>query len=119
MTAFCHGIYLPQKFGTDMRNNALAARARLGTISREDAWAQYNSPRTIEADLLEYFKRRLGLTDLDYERLMSAPTRSWTEYPTYKQRFERMRPLFAVLARANLVPMSFYLKYCFPVRDHA
>lgn len=119
MTAFCHGIYLPDKFGTDMRNNALAARARLGTISREEAWARYNSPRTIEADLLDYFKRRLGLTDADYERLMSAPTRSWTEYPTYKQRFERLRPLFAVLARANLVPMSFYLKYCFPVRDRA
>ena len=113
ITAFCHGIYLPEKFGADMRNNSLAARARMGTMSREDAWAEYNTPRTIEEDLLEYFKKRLGLTDAEYDGVMHAPPRAWTDYPTYKRRFERMRPLFAVLARANLVPMSFYLKYCF------
>ena len=117
MTAFFHGIYLPQKFGADMRNNSLAARARMGTMSRQEAWAEYNSPRTIEEDLLEYFKKRLGLSDEEYERVMREPPRAWTEYPTYKRRFERLRPLFAILARANLVPMSFYLKYCFPVRE--
>lgn len=115
MTAFFHGIYLPQKFGADMRNNSLAARARMGTMSREDAWAEYNSPRVVEEELLEYFRKRLGLTDAEYERVMHAPPRTWAEFPTYKRRFERLRPLFAVLARANLVPMSFYLKYCFPV----
>ena len=117
MTAFCHGIYLPEKFGADMRNNSLAARARMGTMSREAAWAEYNTPRTVEDDLLEYFKKRLGLTDAEYESVMRAAPHAWTEYPTSKRRFERLRPLFAVLARANLVPMSFYLKYCFPVRD--
>ena len=117
MTAFCHGIYLPEKFGADMRNNSLAARARMGTMSREAAWAEYNTPRTVEDDLLEYFKKRLGLTDAEYEGVMHSPPRNWTEYPTYKRRFERLRPMFAVLARANLVPTSFYLKYCFPVRD--
>ena len=45
---------------------------------------------------------------------MSEPPKSWHDYPTYKKRFERLRPLFAMLAKANLVPMSFYLKYCFP-----
>ena len=39
----------------------------------------------------------------------------WTDYPTYKTRFERLRSLFRLLADANLVPRSFYLKYCFPV----
>ena len=41
--------------------------------------------------------------------------KSWTEYPTYKKMFENFRPIFYLLAKANLVPMSFYLKYCFPV----
>lgn len=50
---------------------------------------------------------------------MSSPPKSWTEYPTYKRRFERLRPLFRALAAADLVPMSFYLKYCFPVTDPA
>ena len=117
MTAYLHGIYLPQKFNTDMRNNTLAARARLGTISRETAWAEYNTPPTVEEELLEYFKKRLRLTDEEYDSVMGSPPRSWHEFPTYKKRFERLRPLFGALARANLVPMSFYLKYCFPARD--
>ena len=117
MTAFFHGIYLPQKFGADMRNNTLAARARMATMSREEAWAEYNTPPTVEEELLEYFKKRLGLTDEEYERVMAAPPRSWWEFPTYKKRFERLRPLFGLLAKANLVPKSFYLKYCFPARD--
>jgi hypothetical protein len=114
MTAFYHGIYLPQKFGTDMRNNALAARARMGTMTREAAWAAYNTQPTVEDDLLEYFKKRLRLTDAEYGRIMAEKPRNWTEFPTYKRRFERLRPLFRVMAHTNLVPMSFYLKYCFP-----
>jgi N-acetyl sugar amidotransferase len=117
MAAFLHGIYLPQKFHTDMRNNALSARVRMGTMTREAAWAEYNTPPVVEEELLEYFQKRLRLSPEEYARIMSEPPRSWWEFPTYKRRFERLRPLFAVLARANLVPMSFYLKYCFPTRD--
>jgi N-acetyl sugar amidotransferase len=108
MTAFYHSVYLPQKFGTDMRNNTLA------TLARTEAWTQYNTPPLIEEDLIPYFKKRLRLANDEYDRIMSEPPRSWHEFPTYKKRFERLRPLFAILARANLVPTSFYLKYCFP-----
>lgn len=116
MTAFFHGIYAPQKFHSDFRNNTLSALARNGTLSREEAWAEYSRPPEVEEELLAYFKKRLGLSDADYERIMKSPPRSWHEFPTYKRRFERLRPLFGLLARHNLVPMSFYLKYCFPVK---
>ena len=116
MSSFLHSIYLPQKFSTDMRNNTLSALVRNGVMSREDAWAEYNTPPHIEDELVAYFKKRLDLSDEEYERKMAEPPRSWWEFPTYKKRFERFRPLFAVLAKANLVPMSFYLKYCFPAK---
>jgi N-acetyl sugar amidotransferase len=116
MTAFFHGIYAPEKFGADFRNNTLAALVRNGSMSRPEAWARYSTPPVVEEELLEYFKKRLGLSDQEYQRVMGEPARCWHEFPTYKKRFERLRPLFAVLARANLVPMSFYLKYCFPAR---
>lgn len=115
MTAFFHGIYAPQKFHSDFRNNSLAAQVRSGELSREAAWAEYCRPPQVEHELLAYFKKRLGLSDAEYASTMAAPPKSWYEYPTYKGRFERLRPLFGVLARRNLVPMSFYLKYCFPV----
>lgn len=116
MTAFFHGIYAPQKFNSDFRNNTLAARVRNGQMSREAAWAEYCRPPEVEDELLAYFKKRLGLSDAEYEEVMAQPPRSWHEFPTYKKRFERLRPLFALLARRNLVPMSFYLKYCFPAK---
>ncbi len=117
MTAFYHSVYLPQKFGSDMRNNTLAARVRNGTLSREKAWKDYNTPPLIEDELVSYFKKRLDLSDEVYEKIMRAPPKNWTDYPTYKKRFERLRPMFYVLAKANLVPMSFYLKYCFPAKS--
>ena len=115
MTAFFHGIYAPQKFGSDFRNNTLSAKVRMGTISREEAWAEYNTPPKVEDELLSYFKKRLKLSDVEYERIMRDLPKSWQDYPTYKKRFELLRPIFSVLVKANLVPMSFYLKYCFPV----
>lgn len=116
MTAFYHSVYLPQKFGSDMRNNTLAAQVRNGSVSREAAWAEYNTPPHIEDELVSYFKKRLDLSDDIYKRVMNASPKNWTDYPNYKKRFERLRPLFSLLAKANLVPMSFYLKYCFPAK---
>lgn len=116
MTAFFHGIYAPRKFGMDFRNNTLAAQARLGKMTRENAWKTYNEPPVIERSLLEYFLKRLKISRQQYDEVMQTPPKSWMDFPTYKKRFELLRPLFAVLAKANLVPMSFYLKYCFPVK---
>ncbi|WP_323591497.1 N-acetyl sugar amidotransferase [Aliarcobacter butzleri] len=115
ITSFAHSVYLPQKFNSDMRNNTLSALVRNGKLSREEAWEKYSKPPHIEKDLLEYFKKRLELSDEEYEKIMTRKPKSWTEYPTYKKTFELLRPLFKILAKANLVPMSFYLKYCFPM----
>ncbi|MBX2955242.1 MAG: N-acetyl sugar amidotransferase [Cyclobacteriaceae bacterium] len=116
MTAFFHSYYMPKKFNTDFRNNTLSAMVRNGILSRAEAWAAYNTEPLLEPELLAYFKKRLALSDEEFDKIMAMPPKSWTEFPTYKKRFELLRPLFAVLAKANLVPMSFYLKYCFPVK---
>jgi N-acetyl sugar amidotransferase len=117
MTAFFHGIYSPGKFGADFRNNTLSSLVRSGKMSREEAWAEYNKPSKVEDELLAYFKKRLEISDEEYDRVMRRKPKSWHEYPTYKKRFEQLRPLFFALANANLVPMSFYLKYCFSSKD--
>ena len=116
MTAFMHAVYLPAKFDLDARNLTLASLARNGTVSREEAWRRYTGPRHIEEELVSYVRKRLDLSEQDYEEGMRAPPKRWQDYPTYKKRFERLRPLFAMLAKAELVPMSFYLKYCFPAK---
>ena len=115
MTAFFHSIYAPQKFNSDFRNNTLAALVRENKISRQNAWNKYNETPYIEKNLVGYFKKRLDLNDEDYENIMLRPAKSWKEYPTYKRTFELLKPIFLILAKSNLVPMSFYLKYCLPI----
>ena len=116
-TSFLHTIYNPQKFGLDHRNLSLAAEARAGIISREEALRQYRTPLAPDPELVAYVKKRLGLSDAEYEALMHGPQRSFRDFKTYKTRFERLRPMFFLLAKANRVPMSFYLKYCFPFNE--
>ena len=84
----------------------------------DEAWKEYNTAPHLEDDLLDYFKKRLSLSDEEFQKIMDKKPRSWYEFPTYKKRFERLKPLFFTLAKANLVPMSFYLKYCFPSKNN-
>jgi len=111
MTAFWQSYYTPTKFDIDQRNNSLGASCRSGFISREKALEEYKKEPHLEADLLEYFIKRMGFTVEEFEEIMNRPKKTFRDYKTYKKRFERYRPLFYILAKANLVPMSFYIKY--------
>jgi N-acetyl sugar amidotransferase len=111
MTAFNHSVYFPQKFNIDQRNNTLSAVVRAGLKSREEAIREYATPPHIEPELVDYFKKRLGFSDEEYNLIMNGERKNFRDYKTYKRRFERLRPLFYILAKASLVPMSFYIKY--------
>ena len=112
MTAFNHSYWFPKKFGIDARNNSLSASVRAGIISREEALHEYYETKPyLEPELLEYFKKRLELADNEFNRVMALPPKSYKDYKTYKKTFERMRPLFYMLYKAQLVPQSFYIKY--------
>ncbi len=116
LNAFSHSVYFPQKFDIDYRNNTLSAQVRNGLKKREDALVEYYDEKPfIEDGLVEYIKKRMNFSDSEYEKIMSAKPRYWYEFPTYKKRFEKLRPLFFILQKASLVPKSFYMKYCFPV----
>ena len=112
MTAFYHSVYMPQKFAADLRNNTLAAQVRNGRISRDEAIKIYLAGPKAEPELIDYFKRRLGIVDSKYDLIMEAPAMNWKDFPTYKRHFEFLKPVFFILAKFNRVPMSFYLKYC-------
>ena len=56
-------------------------------------------------------RKRLGLPQDEFDRLMTQPIRSFHDFRSYKRLFERLRPLFYVLSRMDLIPRSFYVKY--------
>ena len=115
-SAFLHMVYNPEKFGIDNRNWTLSAKVRSGQLKRDAALEIYNSPIEEPEELVAYVKKRLNLSNGQYENAIKGPQQSFRDFKTYKRRFELLRPLYYLLAKANLVPMSFYLKYCFPIK---
>ena len=114
-TGFLHSVYNPQKFGIDNRNWSLAAAVRSGKMDRAEALHEYNIPIVPDNELVEYVQKRMGITNEKYQNVMfKGEKRSWKDFKTYKKRFELWRPFFKIMADNNRVPMSFYLKYCFP-----
>jgi len=118
MTAYYHHIFMPQVYGVDQTNNAIAAQVRAGHMSREDGldlndknkrtiWSEIDPfPQIIEEvneamgfDVVEWYKR---------QDLKDHPT--YKDFKTYKPTFERYAFFFRGLIKLGMMPESF-VKY--------
>jgi N-acetyl sugar amidotransferase len=108
---FTNNYYLPNKFGIDLRYSEFSALVRTGQMTRSEALERIAEPKPFDDGILEEIKKRLGFSNEEFERVMTAPGKTYRDYETYKQRFERMRPIFWLMYKLDLVPKSFYLKY--------
>lgn len=110
-TAFAHSYFFPRRWDMDFRIAGYSAYCRNGWMTREEASRLMAEPPHLEPGLLEFLKKRLGFSDEEFESLMTMPKKSYKDYPTYKQTFERMRPFFWLMYKMDLIPKSFYMKY--------
>jgi N-acetyl sugar amidotransferase len=108
---FANNYFLPKKFGIDLRYPTLAAQVRTGILGRDEALGKLREPKPFDMGILEEVKKRLGFTDEEFDRIMALPKKSYRDFKTYKKRFERMRPLFWIMYKLDMIPKSFYLKY--------
>lgn len=113
-SSFFHSYFFPVRWKTDFRIAGYSAYCRDGRMTREEALELMKEPPHIEEGLLEFYKKRLNLTDEEFERLMNLPKKHYTDFKTYKKTFERMRPFFYLMAKWKLIPWSFYIKYTLP-----
>jgi hypothetical protein len=113
-TAFYHTYFLPKRWRINFRQIELSALVRSGQLDRDQAIEQLLRPRQGDAEIIAMVKKRLGFSDDDFDAVMSMPEHNYREFATYKQRFERLRPLFWILWKLNRVPKSFYEKFCKP-----
>ena len=111
-TAFYHSYFLPIRFGIDQRINELSGRVRSGQLTREEAKAEYETDPVIDSELCAMVRKRLGYSEERFEQLMRAPRRYYSDYPTYKKTFERLRLFFWLLYKLDRVPKTFYVKFC-------
>lgn len=110
-TMFVSNHVQPIKFGIDLRLIRFAARVRSGQMSRAQALTTLSEPPTIPREIVEEVKERLGFTDEEFEQVMRLPKKTHHDYETYHGTFKRYRWLFWMLAKLNLVPQTFYVKY--------
>ena len=113
-TAFWHTYFLPRRYGIDARLLGHSALVRSGQLSREAALADLAKPVEADPDIVELVKKRLRFSDAEFEAVMNLPRRHYSEFPTYKRAFERLRPLFWLLYKLDRVPRSFYKKFTYP-----
>ncbi len=110
-TLFCDNYIMPVKFGIDMRYVEFSALIRSGQMTKEEALKEIKIPPPIERELIEEVKTRLGLSDKEFKEIMNLPRKTAKDYKTYHKTFQRMRPFFYMMLKADLIPKSFYLKY--------
>ena len=105
-TRFYQGYILPKKFGFDKRKMHLSSLVCSGEITRDEALAELAKPpypEELQAADREYTVKKLGITDADFEAIMQAAPRKFTDYPSYENSaFVRL----ARRARAVLRPRA-------------
>lgn len=111
MTAFYHTYFLPRKFNIDQRANGFAASIRSGQMDRADALEQLEKAPNCDFELVEMIKKRWGYSDDVFYKLLVQKPRYHTDFKTYKPLFEKLRPFFYLMAKFELIPWSFYIKY--------
>jgi N-acetyl sugar amidotransferase len=108
---FTNNYYLPTKFKIDLRYSEFSALVRTGQMSRDEALLRIKESKPIDKGLIDEVKKRLGFSDAEFQAIMEMPRKYYTDYRTYKQTFESLKPLFWMMYKANLVTKSFYMKY--------
>ena len=111
MTAFYHSFFLPRKFNIDQRANGFSAMVRTNQMDRDDALEQLKLPPNCDLELVEMIKKRWGYSNETFSSLLSQPHHFYTDFETYKPLFEQLRPFFYLMAKMEVIPWSFYIKY--------
>ena len=100
-TRFFQGYILSKKFNIDKRRAHLSTLMCSGQISREEAVSEIQKnpcpAEVLERDR-EHVIRKLGLTEGEFEEIMSAPARSYKEYANNSFWFQKLS-LFVKLAK--------------------
>ncbi len=86
-TRFYQGYILPKKFGYDKRRMHLSSLICSGEITRVEALEELKSepyPQVLQKQDKEYVIKKFGLTEEEFERIMSLPIKKFEDFPSYE-----------------------------------
>lgn len=83
LTAFVQLYWFPKKFGVDKRTSHLSSMIVSGQMTREEALSELEKPiyddKMMES-YIEIIKRRLNISQHEFEEIMRAPAHEHTDY---------------------------------------
>ncbi|PIW30998.1 MAG: hypothetical protein COW30_00840 [Rhodospirillales bacterium CG15_BIG_FIL_POST_REV_8_21_14_020_66_15] len=85
-TKFFQAYWLPERFGYDKRRAHLSSLILAKQMTRDQALAELEKPMYPPEELAEdkeFVRKKLELTETEFEEILSAPVRHHTEYPSY------------------------------------
>lgn len=99
------------KFGMDMRLIGNAALVRDRQITLAESYEATREPITMTDDELNEIFKVIGITKKDYVNILALEKKTHKDYETYQKTYHELQDFFLALAKLDLVPMTFYLKY--------
>jgi N-acetyl sugar amidotransferase len=109
-TRFYQGYILPNKFNIDKRRAHYSNLICSGQLSREEALEKIKNPqyeRSVLNSDYEFVLKKLGLTEEEFHKIMTAPIKKHTDYPIERSIYSRfpvltmVRPFWRKLKRAR------------------
>jgi len=99
-TRFFQGYILPQKFNIDKRKAHLSSLIFSNQITRDAALQELQKPVYPQGMLEEdkiFVQKKLELSPSEFDQILSAPTKTYRDYPNLAHRLNRMRKILNVL----------------------
>jgi N-acetyl sugar amidotransferase len=87
-TRFYQGYILPKKFGFDKRRSHLSCLVANKRITRDQALAEIQQPalsEEMEREDRAFVVKKLGLTDAEFDEIMSAKRKTFWDYPSFER----------------------------------
>lgn len=103
-TRFYQGYILPKKFGYDKRRMHLSSLICSGEITRSQAIDELKNepyPQEMQREDKEYVIKKMGLTEMEFDEIMSLPKRKFEDYPSYGNSiiYPRLGILFHIVGK--------------------
>ncbi|MFQ5982853.1 MAG: N-acetyl sugar amidotransferase, partial [Woeseiaceae bacterium] len=104
--------YSRHKFGFDWRICECAALVRSGVMTREEALGRMKEIPPIESEeVVSYGLKKQGISPEEWQEIMAAEPKYFTDYPTYYPLLKLLRPLIKLLGRWHVLPAHTYEKF--------
>jgi len=105
-TKFFQAYYLPTKFGYDKRKAHLSSLIVSGIISRDEALSEMKNKLYTEEELIKdkyFILDKLGLSDKEFDDIMSLPNKHYSDYPNNEAMFKRAEHLHFIEKHAKMI----------------